>query len=62
MEETGMISKEAMETTVRLIGQYMVDHANELIITYCSDMESDNILIRMIRRKETGEPCKEDSE
>lgn len=50
-----MTSEEAAKTTVRLIGQYMVDHADELIITYCSDMERDNILIRMIRRKDTVE-------
>ena len=54
-----MISIEAMKTTVRLIGQYIVDHADELIVTYCSDMYGDEILMRMIRRKDVAEPGKE---
>ena len=41
-----------MIATTRLIGQYMVDHADELIVTYCSDMVGDDISIRMIRRKD----------
>ena len=54
-----MISEEAIKTTAKLVGQYIVDHADELILTEYSDLFGDEIFIRIIRRKDickgTGE-------
>ena len=46
-----VISDEAIKTTAKLVGQYIVDHADELILTEYSDLTGDEIFIRMIRRK-----------
>lgn len=46
-----MISEEAIKTTAKLVGQYIVDHADELILTEYSDLTGDKIFIRMIRRE-----------
>lgn len=46
-----MISEEAIITTAKLVGQYIVDHADELILTEYSDLTKNEIFIRMIRRE-----------
>ena len=46
-----VISEEAIITTAKLVGQYIVDHADELILTEYSDLTKNEIFIRMIRRE-----------
>ena len=46
-----MINDGEMELLVTLIGQYIIDHADELIVTECTDMNGNEIYIRMIRKK-----------
>lgn len=54
-----MITYETSEAIAKLVGQYIVDHAKELILTEYSDLFGDEIFIRIIRRKDV---CKGDGE
>lgn len=47
-----MITYETSEAIAKLVGQYIVDHAKELILTEYSDLFGDEIFIRIIRRKD----------
>lgn len=52
-----MTDSKTLETVTKLIGQYLIDHADELIVTECLDMMGDEIFIRIIRRKDKeGKP------
>ena len=46
-----MIDSETYKTIAKLVGQYIVDHADELILKEYSDLYGDEIVIKMIRRK-----------
>ena len=61
MAEKGeeMITYETSVKIAKLVGQYIVDHAKELILTEYSDLFGDEIFIRIIRRKDV---CKGDGE
>lgn len=39
---------------MRLVGQYLIEHAEELYPVEYSDMYGDEILIRIIRRKDVN--------
>ena len=49
-----MIPKETEDEVIRMVGQYIVDHAEELYIVKCSDMFEDEIFIHMKRRKDVS--------
>lgn len=46
-----MITEKSNTEAIRLIGQYLVDHADEFIPIEWSDMESDDIQIHLKRRE-----------
>lgn len=45
-----MITNEATEQTIKLIGQYLIDNAQELLPVEYSDLFGDDIVIRLKRR------------
>ena len=49
------ISRETQTKIVRYIGQFLVDHADELLAVEYSDLSSSDICIRLKRRNEAYE-------
>lgn len=49
------ISRETQTKIVRYIGQFLVDHADELFAVEYSDLSSSDICIRLKRRNEAYE-------
>ena len=47
-----MITAETPEHIMKLIGQYLIDHADELMPIEYSDLLGDDIVIRLKRRNE----------
>lgn len=47
-----MITKETEDEVIMMVGQYIVDHAEELYMVKCSDMFGDEIFIHIKRRKD----------
>ncbi len=45
-----MITQEMSAAVVRLVGSYLVDHADDLMMIEYSDLEDDEIEIRIKRR------------
>ena len=46
-----MINDGEMELLLTFIGKYIINHADELIVTECTDRNGNEIYIRMIRKK-----------
>ena len=49
------IDREAQTKAIKLIGQYLIDHADELLPIEWSDMESDDIQIHLKRHEVANE-------
>lgn len=49
------ISRETQTKIVRYIGQFLVDHADELLAVEYSDLSNSDICIRLKRRNEAYE-------
>lgn len=45
----------AQKEAIQLVGQYLIDHADELLPIKLSDMESDDIQIHLKRREVANE-------
>ena len=45
----------AQKEAIQLVGQYLIDHADELLPIKWSDMESDDIQIHLKRREVANE-------
>lgn len=53
-----MITKEATIQIMKLLGQYLIDHAEELMPIEYSDLYGDEIVIRLRRIKGVGDATK----
>ena len=52
-----MITKEATTQIMKLLGQYLIDHADELMPIEYSDLYGDEIVIRLLRRRDNDNRC-----
>lgn len=56
-----MIGKDTSRTLVRIVGQFLVNNADKLIMVEYSDLTGDDIKIHLILRKDMGEEKNDDS-
>ena len=56
-----MIDKYASRTLVRIVGQFLVNNADKLIMVEYSDLTGDDIKIHLVRRKDMEEKENDDS-
>lgn len=56
-----MIDKYAYRTLVRIVGQFLVNNADKLIMVEYSNLAEDDIKIHLIRRKDMEEEKNDDS-